>query len=165
MFKIKANNGTSWEVKNTLNKVFINNLETEADIIMTGINTYHIVYNDRSYNVNVLDLNPENKTCILLVNGKKISLEIKDKYDELLEKMGMTANAGKALNELKAPMPGLVLKVLVTAGDKVEKGDSLLLLEAMKMENILKSTGDGIVKKIHITEKDKVEKGQLLISF
>jgi biotin carboxyl carrier protein len=66
-------------------------------------------------------------------------------------------------NDLKAPMPGLVLRVLVEEHQVVKKGDSLILLEAMKMENVLKAAGDGVIKKIVAQEKTTVEKGQLLI--
>lgn len=73
-------------------------------------------------------------------------------------------NSNKVL-EMKAPMPGMVLKVLVNAGDEVKKGDNLLILEAMKMENILKSTTDGTVSKVLVKQGDKVEKNQILIQF
>jgi biotin carboxyl carrier protein len=62
-------------------------------------------------------------------------------------------------------MPGLVLKVLVTEGQAVKKGDGLLVLEAMKMENIIKASADGMVKKIHIEEKNVVDKNQKMIEF
>ncbi len=62
-------------------------------------------------------------------------------------------------------MPGMVLKVLVNAGDEVKKGDNLLILEAMKMENILKSTTDGTVSKVLVKQGYKVEKNQVLIQF
>ncbi|HNM32873.1 MAG TPA: biotin/lipoyl-binding protein, partial [Chitinophagales bacterium] len=63
----------------------------------------------------------------------------------------------------KAPMPGLVLDILVEAGQAVNKGDNLIILEAMKMENIIKASGSGTVKSIHVQKKDAVEKNQLLI--
>jgi biotin carboxyl carrier protein len=72
--------------------------------------------------------------------------------------------AGK-VNNLKAPMPGLVLRMNVKVGDTVKKGDALLVLEAMKMENVIKAAGDGVVKKITATEKTAVEKGAVLIEF
>ena len=71
----------------------------------------------------------------------------------------------KKLNEIKAPMPGLILDIKVEVGQEVKKGDPILILEAMKMENILKSPGDGIVKAIKVKVKDNVEKGQLLLEF
>ncbi len=165
MLKVKANNGTTLEVKNTLNKVFVNNVEVVADISKLDHNRFHVLYKNKSYNLSANEIDLENRTCTITINGKKTSLEIKDKYDELLEKMGMASGSTKKLNELKAPMPGLVLRALVKAGDIVRKGDGLIILEAMKMENILKSPGDGTVTKLHFSEKDKVEKGQLLISF
>ncbi len=165
MVKVKANNGTTLEVQNTQNKVFINSEEVFADIEAHSNGAFHVLFENRSYKVSTQAINHEEKTCTLRINGKSVTFELKTQYDELLEKMGMAAGAGKKLNELKAPMPGLVLHCLVKEGDEVKKGDGLIILEAMKMENILKSAGDGIVKKLHITEKDKVEKGQLLISF
>jgi biotin carboxyl carrier protein len=66
-------------------------------------------------------------------------------------------------NVVKAPMPGLVLRVQVKVGDAVKKGDALLVLEAMKMENVIKAEGEGIVKAIKVNEKQAVEKNTLLI--
>jgi biotin carboxyl carrier protein len=55
------------------------------------------------------------------------------------------------------------LKVIVESGQKIQKGDAMLILEAMKMENILKAPSDGVIKKIQILKGDKVEKNQVLI--
>ena len=63
-----------------------------------------------------------------------------------------------------APMPGLILDVVVSEGDEVEKGDKLLVLEAMKMENILKSPEDGSIKKIKVRKGKVVEKNDMLVS-
>ena len=69
------------------------------------------------------------------------------------------------VNELKAPMPGLIVDVRVQPGQAVFKGDPLLVLEAMKMENILKAPADGIVSAIKVGLRDNVQKGQLLVQF
>jgi len=165
MVKVKANNGTPYEVKNTGDQVFINNIAFKGDIIKLGENRFHVLYENKSYNISVESIDKVSKTCILNINEKKITFTLQDELDELLVKMGMASGTNHLLNELKAPMPGLVLKVMVNEGDEVKKGDGLLILEAMKMENILKSPGAGVVKKLHVHEKDKIEKGQLLISF
>ena len=70
----------------------------------------------------------------------------------------------EALNtDIKAPMSGKVLSVVVAEGDEVKKGDAILILEAMKMENVLKAEGDCIIKKILINTEESVEKNQVLI--
>jgi biotin carboxyl carrier protein len=69
------------------------------------------------------------------------------------------------VNELKAPMPGLVLRIVAQPGDEVKKGDALLVLESMKMENVLKAPGAGIVDKVLVTTGNAVEKGQPLVLF
>lgn len=126
---------------------------------------YHLLYRNRSYNVEVIKLNAEEKSLVLKVNSVKFSLQVKDKYDELLRSLGLDNLTSKKVNDIKAPMPGMVLKVLVNEGDEVKKGDALLVLEAMKMENILKSPTDGTIKKIAAVKGVAVEKNQLLIQF
>ena len=79
--------------------------------------------------------------------------------------MGLSNLLAAKVSEIKAPMPGMVLKVLVEEGAEIKKGDNLFVLEAMKMENIIKSPADVVVKTIKIKPGDKVEKGQILIQF
>jgi biotin carboxyl carrier protein len=105
------------------------------------------------------------KTAQIRVNNNIYSVTAKDQFDVLLEKMGLTGLATAKISELKAPMPGMVLKVFVEEGAAIQKGDSLFILEAMKMENIIKSPIDTVVKSIKIKPGDKVEKGQILLQF
>ena len=65
---------------------------------------------------------------------------------------------------VKAPMPGLILKVRKKVGEQVELGESVIILEAMKMENDLKATASGIIENIFVTEGSAVEKGIILFS-
>jgi biotin carboxyl carrier protein len=90
---------------------------------------------------------------------------MQDKFDLLLEKMGMNASASGKVNNIKAPMPGLIIDLRVKDGDLVKAGDPLLILEAMKMENIIKSPGEGVVKSVKVKKGAGVEKGQVLIEF
>ena len=69
------------------------------------------------------------------------------------------------INEVKAPMPGLVLSIKVSENQEVKKGDAILILEAMKMENVIKSPIDGVIKQIVVSEKQAVDKNQALILF
>jgi len=125
----------------------------------------HVLRDNISYNVEVLKADHGSKTLVLKVNGRRYQVELKDKYDELLRSLGMDNLNGRKVNELKAPMPGLVLEVLVREGAQVKKGDALVVLEAMKMENILKSPTDGAVKRVGVKKGTAVEKNQLLVEF
>ena len=97
------------------------------------------------------------------INNNIYSVQVKNRMDILLSQMGMSSASSQKANDLKAPMPGLVLKINVAEGQAIKKGESLLILEAMKMENVLKAAGDGVVKSIKVNEKSVVDKGQLLI--
>jgi biotin carboxyl carrier protein len=97
------------------------------------------------------------------VNNNIYDLNLQTELDILLDKMGMSSTGSEKMDHVKAPMPGLVLDILVEKGQSVSKGDNLLVLEAMKMENIIKASGSGTVKDIRVSRKDAVEKNQLLI--
>ena len=77
----------------------------------------------------------------------------------------MDAASIKKVNELKAPMPGVVVDIMVGIGDAVVKDDPLVVLEAMKMENMLKSPSDGVISSINIKKGDTVEKNRVLVNF
>jgi biotin carboxyl carrier protein len=143
----------------------LNESLVSGDYIRINDYQYHIIFNDRSYNIDILKLNEEEKTMVLKINNVRHNLQLKDKYDELLHTLGLDKLASKKHGDIKAPMPGMVLNILVAEGDVVKKGDALLVLEAMKMENILKSPADGTVKKIAAIKGTAVEKNQLLIQF
>ena len=126
---------------------------------------FHIVKNNQSYNAEIVSANKAEKSFAIKVNGVVYTLSVKDKYDELLEKMGIDPTAGSKVSELKAPMPGLVLNIIETAGKEVKKGDPLLVLEAMKMENVIKSPADGVIKKVSVETGNAVEKNEVLVEF
>jgi acetyl-CoA carboxylase biotin carboxyl carrier protein len=65
--------------------------------------------------------------------------------------------------EIRAPMPGSIVEILVNVGDEVKEDDELLLLEAMKMENPICAPSDGVIKEIRVKEKDVVEVDQILV--
>lgn len=144
-------------------KMNINEQAQLLDILKIHEQHYHILKDNKSFDVIVKSLDRQSKKIALSVNGKIFDLKLSNELDELLLKMGMGAAKSDKMDVVKAPMPGLVLKILIEIGQEVKKGDSLLILEAMKMENIIKATGNGIVKAIKVNIKDAVEKNQLLI--
>jgi biotin carboxyl carrier protein len=134
-----------------------------ADTVKLAPNKYHVIINHKSYNIELLEKSENGKTMRILVNGIKQEITIKDKYDALLSQLGMDKLMTSKNNNIKAPMPGLVLRIMAKVGDQVKKGDALLVLEAMKMENIIKADGEGVVKRIAVEPKQVVEKNTLLI--
>ena len=97
------------------------------------------------------------------MNGQLYKTNIQEPIDMLLKNMGMDLSAAQKVEPVKAPMPGMVLKVLVAQGQQINKGDALVILEAMKMENILKATASATVKSIKVGGLTAVEKGAILI--
>ena len=136
---------------------------SNLDMIQQADGTYHLLHNNESYQIKILTQNPDKKQLKLLVNGQAYHLKIEDEYDQLVRQLGLEVVTTQKVNEIKAPMPGLVLEVSVKAGQTIAKGDPLLILEAMKMENVIKSAGDGVVEEILVEKGAAVEKGALLI--
>lgn len=128
-------------------------------------NLFHVIKDNKSYNLELLKLNPEEKTVFVKINGLKYKFQLKDKFDDLLHSLGMDNLLVTKVSDLKAPMPGLVLSIDVEVGQEVKKGDALLILEAMKMENVIKSPTDGVIKSIAVKTGQAVEKNQLLLNF
>ncbi|MFZ6663966.1 acetyl-CoA carboxylase biotin carboxyl carrier protein subunit [Peijinzhouia sedimentorum] len=135
------------------------------DISRISDRHFHILLNNVSYNAEVVEIKREEKLVSLKINGQILEVALKDKFDLLLDKMGLSAVNSQQLSKMKAPMPGLILDIKVAPGDNVAKGDQLLVLEAMKMENVIKSPGEGVVKAIIVKKGDSVEKNQILIEF
>jgi biotin carboxyl carrier protein len=125
----------------------------------------HWLLNDRSMNVEVVSADVVKKEFSVKVNNKLYTVQLKDRFDELLKSLGMESVGQKKMSEIKAPMPGMVLNILVHVGDAVEKDTPLLILEAMKMENVIKSAAPGVVKKVNALKGVAVEKGAVLIEF
>ncbi|MDB4161630.1 acetyl-CoA carboxylase biotin carboxyl carrier protein subunit [Bacteroidia bacterium] len=163
MAQIEVNN-RNFEIHNVANRLALNESNIDYDIITLPNGDYHMALDNKSYTIKVLDKNTSTGNLTVLINGRTISTTLQNKLAKLLKSMGMESGKRK-LKELKAPMPGLVLNVLVKVGDEVTEGQELIILEAMKMENVIKSPQDGIIQSIVVQNQDKVEKNQILIEF
>lgn len=137
----------------------------EWDLLEVRDNTFHIIMNNKGYSAVLVSHNPDEKTMTINVNGNDYEIAVKDKYDILLQQMGISAKSSTTVNNIKAPMPGLIVNILAPEGTEVKKGDGLLILEAMKMENAIKSPRDGKIKKVHVQLRQAVEKNQVLLDF
>ena len=166
MLNIKVNKKDTFQInEGRNNQLEINGEALSLDVHALGEKHFHIIKGHNSYNVELIELNEEEKTMKIRVNSGEYLVEIKDRFDDLLRDLGMDKGNIAKVNEIKAPMPGLVLNIHVNEGDEIKKGDAILVLEAMKMENIIKSPIDGKIKKINVSKGLAVEKGQVLAFF
>ncbi|MBL6872499.1 MAG: acetyl-CoA carboxylase biotin carboxyl carrier protein subunit [Flavobacteriales bacterium] len=154
-------------MKAVINKGLEFSLEDDIswDCIEVKDGQFQIIYKNKSYLADVVRLDTSKKEVCLQINNRLYDVVLKDKYDDLLNQMGLDTASNKKDNEVRAPMPGQVLDILVKAGDTINEGDGLIVLEAMKMENIIKSTRNGIVQKVHAKKSNSVEKNAVLIVF
>ncbi len=136
-----------------------------VDLVKSGPGQYSLVVNGRSHRVLVLKEDVENRTVRMRIGAHTYTVQIEDEQARLMHELGLDKAMSVVVKEIKAPMPGLVLRLLVKEGDVVKKNDPIIILEAMKMENVIKCPGDAVVSKVHAQEKTAVEKGQLLVSF
>ena len=164
MLKATVNKST-FEIDKEGDNWLINGNPIDWDMIEVTKKYFHIIHDHKSYRAEVVKADSATKSFLLKVNGRHYPVTVKDKFELLLEKMGMNAGAASKINSIKAPMPGLIIDLKVKAGDEVKAGNPLLVLEAMKMENVIKSPGDGIVKSVNVEKGKSVEKGQVLIEF
>lgn len=162
MYKITVDK-KEFAVESEAGSFSIDNQPFHADILEFKEGKFHIISDHKSYTAEVLSFQKAEKTFEIKVNNSIYTVQVQDRFDQLLKQMGIDAGAGKKVNDIKAPMPGMVLQVMVETGQLIKKGDAIVVLEAMKMENILKAPADGTVKKVHVTKGDKVEKNQVMV--
>ncbi len=165
MYKIKLGDNNFLEYKEEKGQILIDNNPINWDLTRVSDKKFHIIKDNKTYNIEVINYDKDKKILSIKINSHLLDLTIQDQQDVLLEKLGLNKISISQLNELKAPMPGMIVEVKVSEGQEVKKGDPLVILEAMKMENIIKSSGDGKVKEVLVTKGISVEKNQVLIKF
>ena len=135
----------------------------QLDSIQSGSNGYHVLHDNQTYAAKIVRDDFPNRTYEIRIGANTYQVAIETELDRLIESMGYRLGSALAENTVKAPMPGIILEVRVTHGDSVKKGDTLLILEAMKMENAILSPKDGVVKNILSEKGETVDKNKLLI--
>lgn len=163
-------------IVNSKSEFNIEPADTESEYLLQGVNpavdlkkltadARHALKDYKSYNIEVVSRDFSSKTFTININGRRYVVQLKDKYDELLHRLGLDKVRAKKVNEIRAPMPGLVKNILITDGQQVNEGDAIIILEAMKMENILKAPAPAVVKSIAVSKGNTVEKNEVLVTF
>ena len=128
-------------------------------------NQLSIIAEGKNYQVTIRSYDDQVGEYKIRINGIDFNCRVVTRLGQLIQELGFNKMSKIHDMEILAPMPGLVLHTAVSDGDMISEGDTLLTLEAMKMENIIKAHFDGKISKVHVQKGDKVEKGQLIISF
>lgn len=119
--------------------------------------------NDKNYFMTLSESDDEEEYLSVNLQSKLYNIVVKSELDIMIEKMSVNKSQGKDKKEIFSPMPGIITKLNVTEGQKVNKGDVILVLEAMKMENEIKAKKDCVIKKINAEALKSVEKNELLV--
>lgn len=142
-------------------KVCIDNKNFVVDLAKVNEYLYLLKVNNKVYEITTTKLNNEKYNFLLDGNNFETTVRtaLKEKAVEYLKNKENLVHR----DEVIAPMPGLIINFKKKVGDKVKIGDSLLTLEAMKMENDLRSPASGIIKSVHFNEGQNVEKGAVIL--
>jgi acetyl/propionyl-CoA carboxylase alpha subunit len=125
-----------------------------------GSSFLHVLINGRSYPCTFRE---EGNILILDVRGKEYRFEVLSERRKRIRDLGISEDQGIGNKDIIAPIPGLIVEIEVAVGEKVEVGQGIVIMEAMKMENELKAPGEGIVKEIRVGKGTPVDQGQLLV--
>ena len=140
--------------------------DTPLDLREAPDGTYSLLApSGKTHRIAVESMDLRARTLRLRVDGRLHEVALQSPLDQLVADLGLEAEPTPELGEILAPMPGLVLRIAVAPGQSVEAGDTLLVLEAMKMENAIKAPAAGVVREVYVEEGAAVEKGAGLVGF
>jgi biotin carboxyl carrier protein len=154
-------------------KVLVNNTQEfligedriqSLDILKESDSAYHLLHDQKSILARVVDSDFNNKTYTININSNNYKVQIQTPLDDLIKKMGYTIGSARVVNSITAPMPGIIIGIQVKKDQEVKEGDTLLILEAMKMENAIICPKDAKIKEVYVAIGDTVDKNKLLIT-
>ena len=139
-------------------RVLIDGDERDVDFLNLGGSLFSLITKNKSFEAVIDD--DEGKIAVMM-RGRLFEAQVLDERAMLLmqRRGGLTVASG----EVSAPMPGLIVEVTASLGDAVAKGQTVVILESMKMQNELKSPIDGVVRAIHAEAGQAVDKNDLLV--
>lgn len=135
----------------------------KLDLLKRSASKFHIISKNKSFYAELERADFNKREYIININSNSYTVKISNEIDQLIKEMGFIIGSSVKTNSIKAPMPGIILSVNVEENQTVKEGETLLILEAMKMENAITAPKDGIIKSIFAKSGETVEKGVLLI--
>ena len=139
-------------------RVLVNGEARDVDFLNLGGSLFSVITENRSYEAVIDD--DEDKIAVMMT-GRLFETQVLDERAMLMMQRRGAQPTGSG--EVHAPMPGLIVEVTTEPGAAVSQGDTLVILESMKMQNELKSPSDGLVSAIHVEAGQAVDKNELLL--
>jgi pyruvate carboxylase subunit B len=155
-------NGSAFEVRVDGSIVTVDDEHAAVSFVRSRTHDYSLIVNGRSLDLAVEALDDD--TVRVTHAGSRTEVKVLDRAALLLERLGIDRGRDKHEQEIRAPMPGLVVAVLVELNQHIEAGQGVVVLEAMKMENQLVAVTNSVVSSIHVQPGDAVTKNALLVS-
>lgn len=146
-------------------EVIVDGCPVRAELeAIPGTTLRHLLIDGRSHTLHAEQTNGKG-AWELHIDGHRLAVEALDERTRAIR--AMTAKTGTALGPkpVRAPMPGLVVRIEVEPGQAIEAGDGVAIIEAMKMENELRAEGPGVVSRVLVAAGKAVEKGEILVEF
>ncbi len=141
-------------------EVEVDGKKYEVDLMHTADGTFSILESGHSYDIELVPNAPKKYTAYTLYDTYDV--EVIDAEARYLQNRNAGA-AGAAGSSISSPMPGKVVNVMVSEGDEVKEGETVIIISAMKMESEYKAPRDGVIKKVHVKNEDTVDSNQVLI--
>lgn len=142
-------------------KVLVNGQPRDVDFLSLGRSFYSLLMNTASHQVAV----EEREDAIeVLLGGRLYNTQVLDERALLMAQRtgGLPGEGGDSV--VKSPMPGLIVSVRVQPGDAIKAGQTVVILESMKMQNELKSPRDGVIQKVNVSPGQTVEQNKVLVA-
>lgn len=153
------------EVELSGERILVDGQEVDAELVtLPGTPIRHLLANGRSHAL-VAHPGEARGTWDVQINGDRFAVEVVDERTRAIRAMTGAAAGPQGPKPVRAPMPGLVVRVDVEVGQEVKAGQGVVIIEAMKMENELKAEAAGVVSRVLVTAGQAVEKGAVLVEF
>ncbi len=145
-------------------RVLVDGVELAADMRPAGGQTHSLLLENASHEILLEEMEGHSDLYPIILSGRRYIVRVQDERSRRLAQADRRIHVSDAEQALKAPIPGLVVKVLVEPDQEVEEGETLLILEAMKMENELRAPRHGVVHEIRTEPGAQVTGGQVLLT-
>ncbi|MHC1737067.1 MAG: biotin/lipoyl-containing protein [Ignavibacteriaceae bacterium] len=159
-YKIDVNSVDKEAKVVSANKIEIDGKTYSYELFENNNAHYSLRLNDKVYEV--IKVSENKNKIVILLNGFYFFCNVETRLEKKASQIVSVSEKAKHRSEVHSPMPGMVLKIKKKPGDEVNHGESVLILEAMKMENDIKSPFSGFIKDIYVSEGNPVEKGAIL---